>query len=275
MIIDCFSYFNEEELLELRLRLLYNKVDKFIITEADHTHSGLPKHMTLLNTLKRMDISLEKIWYVPVMLPSLAQEPNNWVRERMQRDAAIPYIRETDIAFIGDCDEILNPEHIDYIKYIKENHPNEILRTPLTYLCGRADLRVYNQNDEQIQWNTPFLVSGHQLKDYTLSEIREDHAWGFHKLQDIFITEDDYLKELGWHFTWMGNQERLKTKIKNYSHAGEHTLDKNYSASENSFDPLGRKDHILKRYDINNLPNIILENNRIRRYLLPDENTLS
>lgn len=275
MIIDCFSYFNEEELLELRLRLLYNKVDKFIITEADHTHSGIPKNMTLLNTLKRMDISLEKIWYVPVMLPSKEEETNNWVRERMQRDAAALYIRDTDIAFIGDCDEILNPEHIDYAKYIKENHPDSILRVPLAYLCGRADLRVYNQNNEQISWNTPFYVSGYQLKTNTLSEIREDYAWGFHKLSDIFITEDGFIKELGWHFTWMGNKERLNTKIKNYSHAGEYKLDSTFTASENSFDPLGRKDHILKQYDIKNLPSLILENNRIRKYLLPDENTLS
>ena len=51
MIIDCFPYFIEEELLELRLRLLYNKVDRFVITEADRTHRGVPKRMTLLNTL--------------------------------------------------------------------------------------------------------------------------------------------------------------------------------------------------------------------------------
>jgi hypothetical protein len=275
MIIDCFPYFNEEELLELRLRLLYSKVDKFVITEADHTHSGIPKRMTLLNTLKKMDISLEKIWYVPVMLPSILQESNNWVRERMQRDAAAQYIRETDIAFIGDCDEILNPEHIQYIKYVKENHPTKILRIPLVYLCGSADLRVYNQNDEHIQWNSPFLITGHQLKDYTLSQVREDYSRGLHKLPDIFITEDNYLKELGWHFTWMGNNERLKAKIENYSHAGEYELDKNFNRIENSFDPLGRKDHILKKYDRNNLPNFILENNRIRKYLLQDENTFS
>lgn len=273
MIIDCFPYFNEEELLELRLRLLYNKVDKFIITEADHTHSGQPKRMTLLNTLKRMDISLEKIWYVPVILPSAEVEPNNWVRERAQRDAAMHFIRDNDIAFVGDCDEILNPDHIDYIKYIKQNSPNSVLRTPLVFLCGRADLRVYNQNDEQIAWNTPFVIHGHQLKSYTLSHIREDHAWGFNMMDNIFITEDGYLKELGWHFTWMGNRERIRVKAENYSHANEYELDVNFVANAN--DPLGRKDHILKPYDINLLPRLILENNRIRKHLLPDEDTLS
>lgn len=70
MIIDCFPYFNEKELLELRIRLLYTKVDRFIITEADHTHSGKPKELTLLETLKRIDVPLDKILYVPVMLPS-------------------------------------------------------------------------------------------------------------------------------------------------------------------------------------------------------------
>ena len=42
-LIDCFTFFNEKELLEFRIKLLYDKVDKFVITEANETHSGLKK----------------------------------------------------------------------------------------------------------------------------------------------------------------------------------------------------------------------------------------
>lgn len=276
MIIDCFPYFNEEELLELRLRLLYNKVDRFVITEADRTHKGVPKRMTLLNTLKRMDISLEKIYYVPVMLPSPEEEPDNWVRERMQRDAAANYIKKNDIAFISDCDEILDPTQTEYLEYVKNGHPNNILRVPLAYLCGSADLRVYN-GDRPVLWNTPFVVSGEQLERYTLSEIREDHAWGNHNLKDsdIFITEGGVLREFGWHFTWMGGKKKIQEKGSVFLHSDEYKVSEDYEVKENNTDPLGRNDHILKKYDINLLPKLALENNRIRKHILPNENTLS
>ena len=276
MIIDCFSYFNEEELLELRLRLLYNKVDKFVITEADRNHKGNPKPMTLLNTLKRMDISLEKIYYVPVMLPSSEEESDNWVRERMQRDAAAAYIKDDDVAYISDCDEILDPNHVEYIEYIKRGHPNNILRIPLVYLCGSADLRVYNEN-RYITWNAPYIVHGHQLKKYTLSQIREDYAWGYHKLEDtdIYITEKGALTEFGWHFTWMGGKKKIQEKGAIFLHSDEHSVSKDYEAKKDGTDPLGREDHILKKYDTAVLPKLIFENHRIRKHLFPNEDTLS
>ena len=271
MIIDCFPYFNEKELLELRIRLLYNKVDRFIITEADHTHSGNAKGLTLLETLKEIDVPLDKILYVPVFLPSLEEESSHWVRERMQRDAAAAYIKENDIAFISDCDEILNPDHIDYAFEIKRNHPNNILRTPLIFLCGRADLRVHDNYNNPISWNSPYLVTGKQLKRYTLSEIREDHAWRRHELHDtdIYITEGTTLKELGWHFTWMGDTTRQIIKEDSYCHSGEYKLAENYKAADGSSDPLGRQDHILRKYEDPLLNSIINESQRIKRFLLP------
>lgn len=270
MLIDCFSYFNEAELLELRLKLLYDKVDKFIITEADHTHSGIPKSLTLLDTLKTIDIPLDKIVYVHVQLPSFEEEPNHWVREKMQRDEAKRFIKHDDIVFVSDCDEILNPEHINYLAHVKQNHSNNILRVPLAFLCGRANLRVYNTNSDPISWNTPFFVTGKQLEKYTLSQIREDHAWGFHKLEDsdILITEDGFTKEFGWHFTWMGNIDRIQTKENSYSHSGEYSVSSDYMANEGSTDPLGRSDHILKYYDVSQLPSIIKESTKFKDFLL-------
>ena len=43
MIIDAFSFFNEKELVQLRIKYLYQLIDKFVIIEADHTHQGKKK----------------------------------------------------------------------------------------------------------------------------------------------------------------------------------------------------------------------------------------
>ena len=43
MTYDCFSFFNELDLLEIRLNVLKDAVDKFVLVEAGETHSGKPK----------------------------------------------------------------------------------------------------------------------------------------------------------------------------------------------------------------------------------------
>lgn len=273
MIIDCFPYFNEKELLELRIKLLKDKVDVFMITEGDHTHSGHPKAMTLVEELKSMkDIPLEKIFYIPVELPSLEKEPNNWVRERMQRDAAGKYIKEGDIAFISDIDEIINPDIMDYYVSTAKTYRNNILRVPLVFLCSRADLRVHNESNQPVSWDSPFFVMKNHLNKYALSEIRESKALNKNSIvfTDIFITEGGSVQEAGWHFTWMGDENRRKMKLSAFLHSDEVTLDKNYKPSHGSKDPLGRCDHILLKYPTVNLPKILNSLPNVRSFLLPE-----
>ena len=45
-IYDCFMFFDEEMLLDLRLNIMNKYVDKFVITEATYIHSGKPKKLT-------------------------------------------------------------------------------------------------------------------------------------------------------------------------------------------------------------------------------------
>jgi len=273
MIIDCFPYFNEKELLELRIKLLQDKVDKFIITEADRTHSGQPKHMTFLETLRGMkDIPLEKIFYLQVALPSREEEPNDWVRERMQRDAAGKHIKEDDYALVSDLDEIMNPDFIEYYVSIAKNHKNNVLRLPLVFLCSRADMRVYNEQGNPVSWSTPFIASKHHLNKYSLSDIRESHSLSKNNLEygDIFVTENGVMKEAGWHFTWMGNETRRQTKKNAFAHWHEVQLVPNYKAQNGSVDPLGRTDHILKKYDTSELPKLVYDLKNVKNFLLPD-----
>lgn len=275
MIIDCFTYFNEKELLELRINLLYEHVDRFIISEGDHTHAGNPKEFTLLETLHKLDLPdgwASKIFYVPVSLPNYFEEPNAWVRERMQRDAAIHYISDNDIAIISDCDEIINPDFIKYYCDIASRNPNNILRIPMAFLCSKANLRVYDIYDNPMDWKAPFVVLPEHFKKYTLSQIRESYALGKNNLEfkDIFAVDDGIIKDAGWHFTWMGNKDRAEIKLKSFAHWDEVKLKDNYIAQENMPDLLDRQDHILKDYPISNLPRQIFEKETIKQFLFQD-----
>ena len=64
MIIDSFNYFNEEEILDLRLNYLSDLVDKFLIVEADITHQGKKKGWNLEKLIKdKFSKFSEKIIY--------------------------------------------------------------------------------------------------------------------------------------------------------------------------------------------------------------------
>jgi beta-1,4-mannosyl-glycoprotein beta-1,4-N-acetylglucosaminyltransferase len=282
MIIDCFPYFNEKELLELRINLLHDYVDKFLICDANHTHRGDPKPFTCKETLKELGLISDKIEVIEVEIPSYQQNPNPWIRERMQRDAASKYITDDDIAFCGDCDEIINPEFIQYYSSIAKNNLNNILRVPMVFLNARADLRVYNGEGVPIRWDTPFFCSGSHLKKYTLSEIREASSMQTNiDYGSIFATENGKIKDAGWHFSWMGDNQRRKIKCKSFLHCFDYvpntvaSLDsdemmdymENYQAKDGSVDPLGRDDHILKKYDVNLLPKKIFDLLRVKEFL--------
>ncbi len=125
MIYDCFTFFNELDLLEVRLNVLYDYVDKFIIVEGNKTHSGKDKELILEKNLKRYEKFTDKIMYIKVEdfpeLDSNATDScgNNWLYENFQRDAIMRGLTECkpeDIVIISDLDEIPKPECIKKYK---------------------------------------------------------------------------------------------------------------------------------------------------------------
>jgi beta-1,4-mannosyl-glycoprotein beta-1,4-N-acetylglucosaminyltransferase len=272
MIIDCFSYFNEKELLELRLNLLHDHVDKFVITEGSHTHKGVKKGYEVKEIIEQLGLPQEKVHVIHVDMPDYEAEKNPWVRERMQRDAAAQHIEEGDIAFFGDCDEIINPDYIEYYSSIVKNNPNGILRVPLAYLSSSAKYRVHNPYGNPINWRAPFMCMKHHLDKYTPSQIRESHALEMNNIEfpDLLAYDNGVVEDAGWHFSWMGDSNRLKVKEESFLHWDEVKVLSNYHPTENGLDVLGRKDHILKAYDLRNLPGKLFELDRVRDFLIPN-----
>ena len=179
MIKDCFPYFNERELLELRVNLLKDHIDEFVICEANRTHSGLLKEYTLEQTIDELGLPKHKIRVLKVELPDKETVPDDYNRERMQRNAASQCINYGDVAFVSDCDEIMNPSFIAYYSMVATSNPNSILRLPMAFLMGRADMRAFDALGAPIAWSPGFVCLGHHVERYTLSEIRENQSRGF------------------------------------------------------------------------------------------------
>jgi len=286
MIKDCFPYFNERELLELRIKLLYDYVDEFVICEANRTHSGHLKEYTLDAVIDELGLPRNKIRVVKVELPDKEAMPDDYDRERMQRNAAAEYIGYNDLAFVSDCDEIMDPSFIAYYAMVAQNNPNSILRLPMAFLMGRADMRAYDTIGQPIAWSAGFVCMGHHKERYTLSEIRESQSRGLFNVvyKDIYTVDEGRIKEAGWHFSWMGGGERMKIKYKSFMHyqdnipmaagSGDKTELENFignhRVTEGSVDPLGRSNHIMHKYEIKDLPKKIFELPNVERFLFAE-----
>lgn len=309
MIVDCFPFFAPygEELLKLRVNLLKDVVDKFIIVESNKTHSGKPVERKFLEIARQQGLPMEKIIYVEHDIPeeedleilkldrinagaNRDSEDSLYarVRERLQKDAIMSVMDQfddTDIFIYGDGDEIIRPENVQWVARMARAHQNIILKIPLVYLQGRADLRAYNTNGTHVVWwKAMFFASKHQIMKTSINRIRCGAIdwpirWPTH--------QNKIIQDMGWHFAWMGNAAQRQIKADSFAHAFDsfdwmkdkkenmadyyQKLDKNLS--EEGQAPDGCTTHILKRYPVDRLPKLIFEDKDIYDFLLPETKT--
>lgn len=287
-IVDCFPFFKEKELLELRIRLLYDQVDQFLICEANKTHSGVDKEYICENILAELNLKSDKIKVIKVDLPGKYENKNNLFRERAQRDAFVEHLQEGDICIVSDCDEIINPTMLKRYIEVARQHPENVLRVPMVNLHGRADLKAFDTHPERNHylWVPAYIGLKEHFVKYTPSQIRESTSVERYDIEftDIFITENNKLLESGWHFSWMGsNLDRLE-KSKAFLHAndyiigaiaqvGEPELENfilNFNPKNGKTDVLGRNRFILETYPIEKLPSLLLKNKKLKEYFLPE-----
>jgi beta-1,4-mannosyl-glycoprotein beta-1,4-N-acetylglucosaminyltransferase len=211
-IVDCFTFFNELDLLEGRLEYLYDTVDYFVIVEADVTHSGQPKPFNYTDNVARFKKYQNKILYFPVCIPVDEFEWNNapeklanrtstfWQIENYQRNCisqGLELFDDTDIVMISDLDEIPHKQNLALFTQYLEN-------TPIFGLEQR--MKVCNLDEQPGLWIGPVMTYVKRVKEQSPQWIREN------RFQSAKVAGG------GWHLTWWGGAEKIQTKIKNFAH---------------------------------------------------------
>jgi beta-1,4-mannosyl-glycoprotein beta-1,4-N-acetylglucosaminyltransferase len=229
MIVDCFTFFKEFEILEIRLNTLNKYVDKFIITESEETFTGIPKTLYFEENKKRFEKFLDKI--IHIKLPKIPDHLDpykgqvNWAREYYQGNASMEYIKNfnaEDIIMISDCDEIpdlskVNLNEIDQPKVFLNN-----------YFTFRFNLMAVNNEKtiERIEGNpqvdttpkNPWKWFGTTISKQKY--ISKDLFWGRGSLRE----KRQALSQIdgGWHFSSCMSNKDIINKIASYSHANEY-----------------------------------------------------
>lgn len=304
-IVDFFAYYDDtcKELLELRIKLLNDYVDYFVICESNKTHSGIPIQYKLRERIKEYNLPEEKIIIIDLDIPepedlivlevdlhnsgSNRQNINSVrarVRERMQKDAILSVLDRFDdntIIIHSDCDEIIDPNAIKFVTDIASTLSKQVIKVPLVYLEGQADLRVYDSlSGNPKEWNlSMFICTKKHLVMTTPTNIRCNYNNPF---EIVWCTHAGKVcQDLGWHFSWMGGKEKRKIKRDAFCHY-EDSYDfletKSYNnkeaieflekePTEGSIPPSLESNTVLKKYDVSKLPEMVFNLPRIKNFL--------
>jgi beta-1,4-mannosyl-glycoprotein beta-1,4-N-acetylglucosaminyltransferase len=207
-LVDCFTFYNEIEILELRFLELYNIVDKFIIVEANKTFKGDYKPFVLEENKWRFKKWWDKVAHIKIDIPDNLTDA--WSREKYQRNSFIPFLysmklRDYDVVMITDVDEIPNPSVIKYIK--EEYNLNGIFKLEMeTYFGSLYNKEITNK------WYHPKIMNWKVLNGSNPEDCRLNFNCQF-------------WEKGGWHFTYFGGPSRIANKINHFSHQ-EYNRDK-------------------------------------------------
>ena len=232
-IYDCFMFFDEEMILDLRLNILDKYVDKFIITEATYMHNGRPKK--LLFDINKYSKFKDKIIYIVVDKPPPdlikinekdTEEEENSKKNLNAYRRHIHQLEETrqgisnanpdDIIIISDLDEIPNLEKIDFKKisqkliFFKQKmfyYKFNLYYKLIPWFGSKACRKKHFKSAKWLQWI--------KNKKYPLWRI--DILFSNKKYNDIHFVANG-----GWHFTNIRSAKDLEKKMKSFVHYKEY-----------------------------------------------------
>jgi beta-1,4-mannosyl-glycoprotein beta-1,4-N-acetylglucosaminyltransferase len=216
LVVDCFIFYNELELLKYRLTILNDVVDFFILVEAAHTFTGNKKELEFGNNRHLFKQFLHKIIHVvvydaPFKYPNICiARGEQWENEYFQRncihrglDQLKNQLGPNDIIIIADVDEIPDPRIIADLK-----SPAPAYSHPLNNVSLEMDLYYYNLLTRlDIVWPCCKAVAyEHYIKNQmSCQSIRAASAHAS-------------IKKGGWHLSYFGDASFISNKINNFSH---------------------------------------------------------
>ena len=194
-IFDCFPFFNELELLELRLMTLNKVVDYFVLVEANRTQTGRRKEFIFENNRNRFKKYLDRIIHVKIEdIPKLDKSKDIWTIEYFQRNCitrGLSSAQTEDKIMISDLDEIPDP---DRILQVKDNNDTITFSQHLFY--------YYINCMSPRNWNGSIITPFENMP--LPQELRKLARRGINRIENG-----------GWHYSYMGGVDRIKEKLDN------------------------------------------------------------
>lgn len=274
MIYDCFTFFNELDLLEIRLNILNDVVDKFVLVEMTKTHSGKDKPLYYEQNKERFQKFHHKI--IHIIVDDCPESNDSWVPENYQRNCiykGLQNCQPNDVIMISDLDEIPNPDIIKTLDCTKKIYLLEQkmyyyfinyqdVATPL-WLLGTKVLSYQNflhgLDNLDIPYST-FLIEKLN-RGTTATKIR-------------LYDGAEHIQNAGWHFSYLGGIDAIIKKIQSFSHQeynkpeflDAQSVQRKIELGQDIFNRMGHS-YVITNID-KTFPKYILENKEKYKHLI-------
>ena len=231
-IFDCFMYFDEELVLDLRLNILYQDVDYFVIVESIYNHKGERKDL-LFDIQKFQKFRNKIIYLVYDEIPDLVESINDTddekekdrkyimnalYRENTQRDFILEGLNNADnndLILISDVDEIPKLSSLNFNQIDDE------------IILFKQDMFYYKYNLAlpNFKWTGTKATKKSRLKSPQWLRNVKDKKYPFYRIDTMFsdkkYTNIKIIKDGGWHFTNIKTPKMIQHKLKSYLHHRE------------------------------------------------------
>ena len=204
MLVDAFLFFNELDLLEIRLTELAPYVDRFVLVECTWTHQNQPKPLHYLENKKRFAPWARKIQHVVVSDRPERKTPE--VMEPFHRNCLVRGCEDcdpNDTVMISDLDEIPSPEAI--LAYQRDPQP---------CMCFEQAMYYYWVNCFHNQCTGTRICSVDYARRMTPQRIRH------HPTPLVALRKDGESNWGGWHFSYLGGADAIREKTAAFCHPG-------------------------------------------------------
>lgn len=244
-IIDAFVFYNELDMLNYRLETLSPHVDYFVLVEATHTHTGVPKPLHFEENKSRFEKFLHKIVHVVVddfPHKEKVSDGRQWENEAFQRERGIPRglqqiheIDPNDYVVCSDLDEIVNPVVLQDVREGKITGERHTLV---------MDFYYYNLTTYLGKWTACCL-----LKVWVAMQSACRWSCEFP------------IPNAGWHLSYFGNSEFIRNKLEHFGHqeynSEQFTSEENINAAiRDGRDLFNRENVTITKIKICDNPNL-------------------
>lgn len=219
MVYDCIPFFNELDILKLRLNVLNPIVDKFIIEEATVTFSGEPKELCFEKNKDLFTEFLPKIEYIVV--DNSPVNTTTHLRDKFQKNQLIKGLKDAgdeDVIILSDVDEIPNPEALKQV--IAEFDRDKIYHFAQRMFYCYLNMEETSGKLLSITGEFPGVKRKLWLGTKVFSK-KNIPPEGIIQLREASVTADNAVRveNGGWHFGYMGSRgerdvaKRIGTKV--------------------------------------------------------------
>ena len=264
-IFDCFTFFDENFLVNSRFEILNDVVDYFVIVESIYDHQGKKKKINFKLHNHKYKSKIRHIIHDSKNLQSI----KGWEAERLQREKLFEGITDADdedIILFSDSDEIPNPELLK----------NFILNKKFAIFMQKFfvyKLNIYNEHETPWEGTRACkkknLKSFYHLRKKIIKKNLQKPFWKFYLEKNIEILENG-----GWHFNNLYSVETISKKLKAAPHqefnsdkfSSEKAIKDNIS---NLKDLYGRNHKYKKIIVDDSYPRFFLDNyDKLKDYIL-------